>query len=468
MVKKWIAVLVCSIGSFLISADTQAADVIREGVYIDGIDIGGLTKQAAKQTEEEYLQKLSETAVTVDVNGHAVRTSLAGLGYHAEETYAKKAAKLGKEGNLIERYMEIADAEQKALVYEHTFSFDEERLEAFVSEECAAYNIEAVNATIHQDKDGNARITKSESGSVIVENETIEKIKRTILEDWDKSSAIVIPAILVEDMPAFTAETAKDCTELLGSFTTSYQNSNANRCENLSNAAQLINGSFLYPGQEFSVYKALYPITEENGFKSAGSYADGKVVESIGGGVCQASTTLYNAALAAELEITQRNPHSMVVGYVEPGMDAAIAGTYKDLKFVNNLNTPVYIEAVTEKKTITFRIWGKEIREKNRTIRYVPEILETLKPGEDVVTFDPDIQAGNGYIAQDSHQGYKVNLYKVVSVDGEEDERELVSYSEYAASPRYVVAGTKGKKKDDSGGQEKEDSVDGLEEAAES
>jgi vancomycin resistance protein YoaR len=464
--KLLVLLFLCSL---FIPAGVQAADVISEGVYIDGIDVGGLTKQQAKEAEKNYLSELAETKLTVRVNGQEAVTTLGELGYQSGESYAKKAAKLGTEGNLIERYMEITDAQESYLVYEHSFSFDDDLVDLFVSEECAKYNIEAKNAQIHQKKDGSVQITKSKSGSKIVEDETIEKIKRTVLEDWDKTSELVVDAVLVEDMPRFNTKAAKKCTDLLGSFTTEYKKSNEKRCKNLDNAASLINGSVLFSGEEFSVYKALYPITEENGFERAGSFSGGKVVESVGGGICQASTTLYNAVLAAELEVTQRNAHSMAVSYVELGMDAAIAGTYKDLKFTNNLNEPVYIEAVTENKTITFRIWGNEVRAQNRTVDYVSEIVETIEPGEDVITEDPNMTAGTGEVTQEPYKGYKVDLYKVVKVDGKEEQREKISSSEYAATPRYVTVGTAGKK-----GQEEteepekgteEEAVDGLKDA---
>ena len=92
----------------------------------------------------------------------------------------------------------------------------------------------------------------------------------------------------------------------------------------------------LYPGDTFSAYEVVSPFTEENGYYMAGSYLNGKVVDSLGGGICQVSTTLYNAVLLAELEIVERAPHSMIVNYVEPSSDAAIAGTYKDFKFKND------------------------------------------------------------------------------------------------------------------------------------
>ena len=143
---------------------------------------------------------------------------------------------------------------------------------------------------------------------------------------------------------ALTKEMVLKCNSVLGSFSTTYRDSSTSRSSNLSNGASKINGTVIYPGETFSAYEELHPFTEANGYSAAGAYLNGMVVDSIGGGVCQVTTTLYNALLLAEVSITERAPHSMTVSYVEPSMDAAIAGTYTDLKFRNDSNAPIYID----------------------------------------------------------------------------------------------------------------------------
>ncbi len=461
--------------SMIMAGHAQAKNVVSEGVFIDGIDFSGLTGHEAVKAEENYLKDLAKTTVTVTINGEqSAVTTLADLGFECKEDLAKKAANIGKKGNLLERYMETKDIEEKTIVYEHSFSLDTELIRSFVSKECSKYNTEPKNAQIHQ-RQGKPLIKNSKSGSKVVEDETVEKIRRTILEDWDRTSELVIPAITVEVMPEFDSAKAKECSDLLGEFSSGYHSSNDNRTKNLQNAAKLIDGTIMFPKEEFSMYQALYPITEENGFKKAGSYAGGKVVESVGGGICQATTALYNAVLWAELNVIQRNPHSMTVSYAEPSKDAAIAGTYKDLKFSNNGGSPVYIEAVTENKAISFRIWGKEVRPQGRTIEYVSKVLETIKPGEDIITEDPNMPKGEKVVTQQAYTGYKTELYKIISVDGKEEKREKVNYSEYTATPRYVTIGTKtakGKHQDNSQEETKKEErklgnyTDGLKKAA--
>ena len=185
--------------------------------------------------------------------------------------------------------------------------------------------------------------------------------------------------------PDFTKEELAKVKDLLGSYTTNYSTSSAGRCANISVAAGKINGTVLYPGEEFSVGQTIGPLTAAGGYELAGAYENGQTVQSYGGGVCQVSTTLYNAVLKAELEVTQRSNHSMIVTYVKPSMDAAIAGDYKDLKFVNNLDAPIYIEGYTVGKDIYFNIYGQETRPSNRKVTYESEVVSEEDPGTQFV-----------------------------------------------------------------------------------
>ena len=231
-------------------------------------------------------------------------------------------------------------------------------------------------------------------------------------------------------------------TDVLGTFTTSYKSSGSSRSANVANGCKLINGQTLYPGDELNTLDLITPFTEKNGYFLAGSYLNGQVVESFGGGICQVSTTLYNAVLLAELEVTERYNHSMSVTYVDPSMDAAIAeSSGKNFCFVNNTDYPVYVEGyTTSDKKITFTIYGKETRDTvNRSVRYESEILETTYPETDQITAD----AGQpfGYISTSGmHVGYKARLWKIVTENGTET-KEQVNSSTYKMSPRSAVVG---------------------------
>ena len=232
---------------------------------------------------------------------------------------------------------------------------------------------------------------------------------------------------------------------LLGEFTTEFKDSVEGRAANLANGARLINNTVLLPGEEFSAYEYLLPFTESNGYYVANSYLNGKIVESVGGGACQVTTTLYNAVLFAELNIVERSAHSMTVSYVPLSMDAAVAEYSKNFRFSNNLDYPILIEALSKDRTITFRIWGHETRDiSHRKLEFVSKTTKEIQPtAKDIITKDPTKPTTYRKVTQKARLGYKSELYKVVYVDGKEVERVLINKSSYAAEPNHVTIGTK-------------------------
>ena len=243
--------------------------------------------------------------------------------------------------------------------------------------------------------------------------------------------------------PRGSKEELSKIKDNLGGFSTDFSSSAAGRAANVKNACSLINGSVIYPGEQFSVYEAISPITTDNGYQIAGAYENGQVVDSVGGGVCQVATTLYNAVIRAELDIVQRYNHSMIVSYVKPSDDAAIAGTYKDLKFKNNLDNPVYIEGYCSGGIITFNVYGVETRPANREISFRSETLSEEDP---VTQFNFDAGQPVGYFntEQSAHKGVTARLWKTVTVDGTVQSDEVFNNSKYKSSPKIVTVGTGG------------------------
>ena len=160
-----------------------------------------------------------------------------------------------------------------------------------------------------------------------------------------------------------------------------------------------------------------------------------------GGGICQVSTTLYVAVLKAELEVTERYSHSMIVHYVDPSMDAAIAEGLKDLKFINNTDAPIYIEASADGSTLHFAIYGHETRDPNRTVRYESETTSTEDP---TPSLTEDANASFGTIEQTSYgyQGSTARLWKIVNDNGNET-KEQVNSSTYRMTSDVYTVGTK-------------------------
>ena len=242
--------------------------------------------------------------------------------------------------------------------------------------------------------------------------------------------------------PRGSEEELAQIKDLLGAYSTDFSSSSAGRAKNVTTGCSKVNGTILYPGDEFELCSTVSPFTQENGYELAGAYQNGTTVESFGGGICQVATTLYNAVIRAELQVTMRFNHSMQVHYVQPSMDAAIAGNYKDLRFKNNLDAPVYIEGYCSGGILYFNIYGKETRPSNREVSFESETLAAIEPK---VSFElnPQMELGSISVQQGSNKGCVAQLWKIVKVDGVEQSREIFNKSRYQASPKLVIVGTK-------------------------
>lgn len=192
--------------------------------------------------------------------------------------------------------------------------------------------------------------------------------------------------------PKDIATAVSDGQKLIARFSTYYGDSKPNRKDNVALACRKIDGTVLYPEDEFSFNDIVGARTVENGFKSAYIIKDGEFVEGIGGGVCQVSSTLYNCALLANLTITCVRAHSLPVSYVAPSFDAMVSTT-SDLRFVNTLSSPVTIKMFADGKYLKAKMYGIEscaIRRRSQTIETLPFEVEyrddaTLKLGEEVI-----------------------------------------------------------------------------------
>lgn len=423
-----------------VKAETKETDTIPQRVYFGDISVGGMTQEEAKAAVEEYVEGLQSEIITLQAGKNTVQVPVAQMGLSwGNEEIVTEAVGLGKSGNLITRYKAMKDLENQDKIYELAFQVDKSKVTKMLENNSEVLNTEAVNAGLTRENNQFNVIPGSQGVTVNIE-ESAEILEKYFSLEWKGGSDSVEIAADVVD-PKGTEEELGKVKDLLGGFHTSYSSSGAGRSKNVENGANKINGSVIYPGDSFSVYEAVSPFNPENGYELAGSYENGTTVDTYGGGICQVSTTLYNAVIRAELEVTERFNHSMIVGYVDPSADAAIAGTYKDLKFVNNTKAPIYIEGYTSGRSIYFNIFGEETRDANREVSFVSETLSTTEPGTQYQAA-PGSPIGSISQVQSSHTGYTAQLWKVVTVNGVEQSREIFNKSTYKASPRIVAVGT--------------------------
>lgn len=426
-----------------ITADAKTADVIQTGVYADHIDLSGMTTKEAEDAIEDYVETLDEVEITFLVSeGNEVTATAGELGLSwGNREIVEEAVMLGTEGNIVQRYKALADLARENKVYDIEFMVDKDVVTALIEERCAEYNVEAVDYSLVRDGDG-FRVVTGQAGLKVDAEASADKVTQFMESEWNHEPAQVEMEVVVDEPLGSEEELAK-VKDILGTSTTSYSTSGSSRSANVANGCNLINGATIYPGEEFSAYEAISPFSTENGYFLAGSYLNGQVVESLGGGICQVSTTLYNAVLQAELEVTERHNHSMIVTYVEPSADAAIAeSSGKDFRFINNTDYPIYIEGyTTPEKQITFNIYGVEERDPNRVVTYESVILSVTNPDTELIYTDAGRPVGYVSAVQSAHIGYKAQLWKVVTVNGVEESREQINSSSYKMTPRSVTIG---------------------------
>lgn len=445
--RKWIAALalLLVIGGTALTCDTVRAEEsgqIFDGIYAGGIELSGMTKEEASQTVQAYVDSLKAKQITMNtVNGMQIIAQAEELGMiWNNPELVEEAYEFGRGGNIVSRYKAKKDLQNHNMVFDIELDFDESIIAGVVTEYCAKFNEKPQEAYLVREG-GAFRVVGGKTGYVVDEKASSEAVYRFLTNEWNRDDASIDMVIVVAE-PKHKKEELLLVKDVIGSFTTAYPSSGKSRCENIANGSRLINGTTVYPGETFSTYEKVRPFSVENGYYMAGSYLNGQVVDSIGGGICQVSTTLYNAVLRAELQVAERHNHSMIVNYVDPSADAAIAESAgKDFQFVNNTDYPIYIESYVSDKKVTFNIYGVETRSKNRQVIYESEVLEKIVPEANVIQ-DGGQPIGFVKTEVSPHIGYKARLWKVVKENGVEVSREQVNSSNYKATPSTLRVGT--------------------------
>ena len=267
---------------------------------------------------------------------------------------------------------------------------------------------------------------------------SIEEANKIILEDKEEYE---IPLKITKPKKTVSDLGDKVFKDTLSKYTTVYDTGNTNRASNIALAAKTINGKVLKPGETFSYNNVLGNTTKEKGYKLGGSYVGGKVVQSYGGGICQVSSTLYNAVLYANLEIVQRYNHSYAVSYVPAGRDATVAYGGKDFKFKNNRKYPIKIVANAKNGSVTISIKGLK-QEAEYEIELQSKVISRT-PFNIVYEDTNTLAEGKQKTIQKGYNGYKSITYKITKKDGKVISRETLSTDTYKPMNKIVQRGTK-------------------------
>ena len=253
-------------------------------------------------------------------------------------------------------------------------------------------------------------------------------------DEYEIQLTITRPEITIEDLgeEAFP--------NVLGGYSTNYGSSSSNRGINIAIAANTINGTVLLPGEVLSYNGVVGDTTPNKGYRLGGAYLNGELVQSYGGGICQVSSTLYNAVVYANLEVVLRYNHSSAVGYVPASRDATVSYGGKDFKFKNSRNYPIRIKASANNGVLKVEICGIEEEEEyeveieSSVTQYIPSTTKYVETSA--------LPKGQQVVKSSGSRGFKSVAYKVLKLNGVEISRTLLSQDTYNPMQRIVEVGT--------------------------
>jgi len=260
----------------------------------------------------------------------------------------------------------------------------------------------------------------------------------------DKFSSLQAPlpnnleAVVVPWNAQVTAGELTPLKSILSNCSTDLDRSQPNRLTNINLAAKAIDGTLIKPGYIFSFNRQVGERTAANGYQKAPVIDGNRLLEDVGGGVCQVSSTLYNALLLADLEVVERHPHTKTVGYVSPGLDATVVDGQKDLRFRNNRKFPVFITCTVANSAVNIKIWGVMSDNEPRVI--VETEVEPVNP-ETIIRRDGSLPAGKQVVLNEGERGCVAEVYKVIRGTYGES-KKLVSRDYYPPVSRVILAGT--------------------------
>ncbi|WP_352400388.1 VanW family protein [Anaerotignum sp.] len=438
----------CLIGGFSAYAYNQNKKIneimAQKGIFpkvtIEGVDVGGLSKEEAQDLlVRSHGKDAANQKLVLYYEDEEWVYSFQEIGAEYQVEQAVDAAyNIGRTGSKKENKKAVSSLLKFGVDVSLEFTYDATKMQDKLIEVASQFDREAENSSLTR-TNGKFVISKEVHGRKMDLEATMVNVDHVVESMVGGRAGIV--AEVTE--PEITYEDNEHVTDLIGSYTTKYTANDKNRNTNLVVGCKYLNGSIIAPGEVFSASEGLGEQTYERGYRDAGVYVNGKVEAGMGGGVCQITSTLYNAAIYAELEIVERHPHSMTVGYVPLGRDAAIAGNYKDLKIKNNTEYPIYLEAYAANGVLEVKLYGHEIHEPGRKVEFETVFEASIPKPNEIIKEDPEKPEGQREVTHTGRTGSKVSVNKKVFQNGKQISKDWFSSSSYRAVADEVTVGTK-------------------------
>jgi len=411
---------------------------IYPNVWIESVNVSSLNKaEAADKVATIFRNELKKFNVKLSFNNKTWEYPYEALGYqYLYEEAIEEAYAVGRKGNYIQRFMEIYELRNYPYIIALNNTYDVEKFAAIIDEIKESVERAPKDASIKRVK-GTFEITAETLGITIDEEELLLKIEESI-RTLNKDS-IVIPTSYT--YPRITSEELEAVQEVIGEFSTTFDAKVTGRSANISIASSSINGVLLMPNEAFSFNKKTGPRGIAEGYQEAPVIVNGQLVPGIGGGICQVSTTLYNAIVRANLEVVKRQNHTLPVAYVPLGHDASVFYGYLDLEFINNKPYPIYLESYSSGSKVFVKLYSTKTDD--LVIKLHSEIIETIEPKQETKK-DATLFVGERKVEKEAKKGYRVVTYKIYSdKNGQEIKREQISRDYYPPVHGLILEGIK-------------------------
>lgn len=408
------------------------------GTSIDGIDVSSMTMESALTYWEEQVEpSYAGRAVTLS-DGRTVAATE--LGYASDYREVISAAWQSQTtGRLKDRYSALRRYSASGTGYRVTRTlYTDEAVSAYTSQLASEINVPVSEPSIT----GFDQSSLSFTFGAGVQGKTLDQtaLAADLKSAMDAGGGTVTLKIDTQD-PTVSVEEMQSLYGLRAYAVTNASSSSSNRLNNVTLALNAINGTLLQPGEEFSFNETVGKRTAERGYKVAAAYSGGEVTEELGGGICQVSTTLFNAVVKADLEVTERHAHSMPVSYVDMGKDATVSWGSQDFKFKNNTSEPVYIVAYLDSdKKVRVGVFGRAIAN-GEYITVEAEDTYTKKY-QTTYQYNAFLLPGAQNVLQSGRNTYKATAYKLRwSASGELISKEVLCNSTYNGRDEIIEYG---------------------------
>lgn len=448
-----VALLLCC--QFFFADAISGNEKFYDNTKINGLDVGGMTVAEAENVVlTDMLEKRPDIEIelsckdkTWQLNGSDFEVS------NKIQPMVREVAKYGRTGNFFQNLMSEKEIKEKGKEFNISYSSILANMDEKINDIIGEVEQEARSASLVFQPDGEETFCIDMGNSAVLVNR--EKLFKDLEQSLLKSRKVKIEIPIIEIENDVDIEALKQSVVKRSEFSTSYAKSSADRKNNVKRAIESFNGMVIQPGQTVSFNETTGARTVENGYKDAHIIVGGVYVDGVGGGVCQASTTLYNALLLADVDVLSVNHHSLPASYVPLSFDAMVSGDYSDLVFQNNLSTPIYIKTFADDKDVTVQIFGEKFDD-GVMLKRRAELVKILPHSGDKVVADSKgeysnkiLYKGEYYRVKYPREGYESKGYLQYYKNGDLIEEKEIRHDFYQAQNGIVMEGV-------------EDPVDGM------